>query len=116
VVLACLLLLILFIAAIAAAARMWRRVVLAEALAADGWVLYTRPGCAYCSKQLAVLGVARYSKQMVCGPGASALAPMGPVLCKDVPVFPYWVNERTLEARAGLQHRRQLWGMLRPSS
>ena len=91
---------------------------LGNALASCGWVLYTRPGCSYCTKQMDALGEATYPKQVVCaGSAASASGTMsdsqGPYLCKNVPAFPFWVNEYTSATRMGLQDRKQLHQMLK---
>jgi hypothetical protein len=91
---------------------------LGNALASCGWVLYTRPGCTYCTKQMDALGEDTYPKQVVCvGSAASASGTMsdsqGPYLCKNVPAFPFWVNEYTSATRTGLQDRKQLRQMLR---
>ena len=79
---------------------------LADKLAADGWVLFTTPGCSFCVKQLRVLGLARYPSQTECG-GASA-----PAGCKKIAAFPFWVNTKTSETRTGLQSAAQLREML----
>lgn len=95
---------------------------LGDALASRGWVLYTRPGCAFCTKQVSALypgGTENvYPKQVVCvGDAASASGSMsdsqGPYLCKNVPAFPFWANEYTTATRTGLQDRKQLRQMLK---
>ena len=93
---------------------------LARELAIRGWVLYTRPGCPYCTKQMRVLDVEVYPKQVVCiGKISSTSGTMpdsqGPYSCKNVEGFPFWVNEFTNVSRTGLQNRAQLEQMLRVS-
>lgn len=88
---------------------------LAGALAARGWVLYTRPGCSFSDAQLEVLGVRRYPKQVVCLGEAAKLAPgvRPPYPCRDVPAFPFWANEYTSASRVGLQEKSELREMVR---
>jgi hypothetical protein len=91
---------------------------LGNALASCGWVLYIRPGCPLCTKQMDALGEDTYPRQVVCfGSAASASGTMsdsqGPYLCDKVPGFPFWVNEYTSATRSGLQDRKQLRQMLR---
>jgi hypothetical protein len=93
-----------------------RRRGLAASLAARGWYLYTRPGCSYCTKQLAVLNTAAYPKQVVCvGVQSSPSGVRGPYTCMDVKAFPFWANEHTQATRTGLQNRQQLESMLMAS-
>ena len=81
---------------------------LGGALAAAGWVLYTRPGCIYCEKQMDALGGAGYPKRVVCSGGAPKDA-QAPRPCSEVAAFPFWVNERRPElTRTGLQSREEL--------
>jgi hypothetical protein len=89
---------------------------LGNALASCGWVLYTLPGCTYCTKQMDALGEATYPKQVVCGRSTASGTmsdSQGPYLCKNVQAFPFWVNEYTSATRTGLQDRKQLRQMLR---
>ena len=97
-----------------------RRRTLARNLAACGWILYTRPGCGFCTKQIMTLGVKTYPKQIVCI-GSTSLGGMsdsqGPYMCENVNAFPFWVNEFTNATRTGFQNREQLYQMLwNPSS
>ncbi len=117
-VLTALLIVLLVIAIVYLAMQYWGGRSLGSALASCGWVLYTRPGCTHCTKQMTALGEDTYPKQVVCvGSAASASGSMsdsqGPYLCKNVPAFPFWVNEYTSATRTGLQDRKQLRHMLK---
>jgi hypothetical protein len=76
-------------------------------LADAGWVLYTMSGCGYCTKQLSVLGVSAYPKQVHCGGGKSVGGSLtetqGTKMCSDVPGFPHWVNTQTGQSKGGMQ-------------
>lgn len=77
---------------------------LAAALAESGWTLYTRPGCRYCTRQLALLGPRGYPRHVVCGrPGAP---------CAHVAAVPRWEGPGAA-VRVGLQDRAQLRRMAR---
>jgi hypothetical protein len=94
----------------------WKKRGLAGALADREWILYTRPGCGYCTKQMDVLG-GGYSKRVVCVSGASTAAGSmseleGPLKCKEVSGFPTWVNARTGKVKTGLRDRAELDAML----
>jgi len=92
---------------------------LSRDLAACGWVLYTRPGCSFCAKQTAALGVKTYPKQVVCARATPLETVAGfqpPYACKDVKAFPFWANEFTGATRTGFQGREQLRQMLRNPS
>jgi glutaredoxin len=67
-----------------------------------GWVLYTRPGCPYCAKQLELLK-GSYPQTVVCSPGDSR--------CAGITAFPTWVNPNTNQKAVGLQSYAQLLGM-----
>lgn len=86
------------------AMRYWKKKKLVDHLASKGWVLYTMPGCGYCTKQLAVLG-ARYPKQVECSSKNAA--------CDKIKAFPFWKNEKTYKTRTGYQSQEQLESMLR---
>jgi hypothetical protein len=94
---------------------------LANSLAARGWVLYTRPGCPYCTKQLDELGLTgkkTYPRTVVCGSapaltGAGDGAKRAQPTCEAVSGVPFWFNVRTAASRTGLQNRKALEHMLR---
>lgn len=86
-----------------AAMRFWKKKSLGDHLASQGWVLYTKPGCGFCTKQLALLG-ARYPKTVVCSGQNPA--------CKKIQAFPLWANVKTHKTRTGFQGQKQLEGML----
>jgi len=74
-------------------------------LAEMGWVLYTRPGCPWCEKQLDLLGGA-FPATIVC-PGTDAAKRFpGALSCDDPKVvgFPFWYNTKTKESRTGMQN------------
>lgn len=91
---------------------------LVHELVASGWVLYTRPGCPYCVRQMDALGVKKYPREVVCiGSTSSASGTMsdsqGPLKCSNVNVFPYWHNTFSNATRTGLQSRADLERMAR---
>lgn len=100
------LLVVLLVVLIAWLFQRHRRAKLASRLARDGWVLYTRPGCGYCTKQAAVLGVKKYAREISCQLGSKGL-------CDKIKGFPHWYNMRTHASRTGLQTRRELEDMLK---
>jgi len=117
-VLTALLIVLVVVAILYLAMQYWGGSSLGNALASCGWILYTRPGCGYCDKQMDALGENTYSKQVVCVGGASSAAgtmsdSQGPYLCKKVPAFPFWVNEYTSATRTGLQDKKQLHQMIK---
>ena len=76
---------------------------LSEAVAANGWILYTRAGCRWCDKQLHTLG-GSYPKRVEC-PGMLGTDPklhVDPV-CGTAAGFPYWRNTNTKYDRSGYQ-------------
>lgn len=81
-------------------------------LVASGWILYTRPGCGFCTKQMQALGVDAYPKQVVCA-GAHPADSHAPVSCKEIGAFPTWLNTKTHEVSRGYKSRAQLKQMLR---
>ena len=88
---------------------------LAKDLASCGWVLYMMPGCGYCHKQMDVLGVKVYPKQVVCKGGMPASPGTnykGKMDCGAIKAYPHWENEKTGETRTGLQTTSQLQSML----
>ncbi len=120
------------VAAIVLLAAWWgrRQQSLVTQLADKGWMLYTKPGCSYCTAQYAELGIydGTYPKQVVCGdapepvvlgPGGTRTIPvnptlkqtLGPVPCRAVPGFPFWVNAKTGDQRTGLQRQSALKAM-----
>jgi hypothetical protein len=91
---------------------------LAEELAFAGWVLYGRPGCPWCARQLEALGTNQYPKMVTCegekGEYTGVLADGDiPLLCKNVQAFPLWVNATTGATRTGFQSVPQLEYMAR---
>jgi len=85
---------------------------LADRLGASGWLLFTMPGCHFCSEQTAVLGIA-YPGTVVCSSDrAVQVDAVGDnreePLCADMDGFPTWYNARTKEKRSGLQSRTDL--------
>lgn len=110
---------------------------LVNQLASQGWMLYTKPGCSYCTAQYAELGIydGAYPNQVVCdsppsplGPGGTPVFPidpkqlkkaigqtLGPIACEDVPGFPYWINAKNGDYRVGLQRQADLQAMLKSS-
>ena len=95
---------VLIVLIIVVAVAVDRRRNLARRLANRGWVLYTKPGCGYCTRQLAELG-GPYPRQIDC----SGTNP----LCAHISSFPTWVNSRTRDTRVGLQSREELLAMLK---
>lgn len=74
-------------------------------LAELGWVLYTRPGCPWCEKQLEVLG-GTFPATLICGPGTDAAKRFpGAISCDDPKIvgFPFWYNTKTKESLTGMQ-------------
>lgn len=78
-------------------------------LAQGGWVVYYRQGCGYCTAQKQVLawGNKQPHNYIECdmrGKQVGGLFPP-PVPCNSPTItgFPFWLNTRTGETRAGLQ-------------
>lgn len=93
---------------------LWAPRTLSKDLARCGWVLFTRQGCGYCTRQLQILGDPFYSKMVVCS-GSDPLEQSSSVnpnvldiSCAQVPAYPYWYNTTTKDARIGLQRHREL--------
>jgi len=79
-------------------------------LAEQGWVFYTRPGCPWCTKQLAACGGA-YPAVVECNgsPDAAKKFP-GALSCDDPKIvgFPFWYNTKTKDTRVGMQNEAAL--------
>lgn len=87
-------------------------------LAQLGWVLYTRPGCPWCDRQMAALG-GLYPAHIECTGDAAAVAAEiakypGAIACDDPKVvgFPFWFNTKTQDTRAGMQKPADLENMI----
>lgn len=93
---------------------------ISSALAAQGWVLYTRPGCVYCHKQLKILNDPEYPRHVRCL-SATACDPTkyldtrAPMRCNEVNAYPYWINAWTRAIRIGLQSTENLKNMCQGS-
>jgi len=82
---------------------------LSAQLAEQGWVLYTRPGCPWCTKQMDVLGT--YPNLVVCDGSASGkISPdaqklTGLLSCNSDKItgFPFWHNVKTGVMGSGMQ-------------
>ncbi|MEI6568236.1 MAG: hypothetical protein WCR20_16275 [Verrucomicrobiota bacterium] len=83
-------------------------------LAEQGWVLYTRPGCPWCTKQMDVLG--NYPNLVVCDGSASGkVSPdaqklTGVLSCNSEKItgFPFWHNVKTGVMGSGMQSEANL--------
>jgi hypothetical protein len=83
-------------------------------LANAGWILYTRAGCGFCTRQLAELGCASYPNQIHCNVGGTVLSSncdQAPFTCSQVSGYPFWYNQRTKDVRSGLQPYNSLVSM-----
>ena len=91
---------------------------LGDKLAARGWVLYTREGCGYCTKQMKVLG-GEYPKRVECsmaGKCVNAYCDAPPMTCGQITGYPTWVHAGTKAMKSGLQTRTSLEWMCDTSS
>jgi hypothetical protein len=84
----------------------WRQSRLGHRLAKQGWVLYARAGCGYCTKQ-AKLFPGGYPNTVHCDGAAAATAP-----CSAIKGFPHWRNSKTGVERVGYQDAAALTAML----
>ena len=80
---------------------------LRHSLARCGWVMYSRVGCGYCTKQKELLG-GHYGKTIecdTCGNQVGGYTSTPPIPCKSPMIkgFPFWYNVRTQQTRTGLQ-------------
>lgn len=90
-----------------------------QGLISNGWYLYTRDGCGFCSKQLDVLGnVYKISGNVINCSAKPRLLPLGIPRCDDrmIKGFPFWYCRTTREVRTGLQDHIQLRQMAGISS
>jgi hypothetical protein len=71
-----------------------------------GWVLYTKPGCPYCVRQMETLG-GSYRNKVTCGAASS-----DPAGCAAAPGYPHWVNSITGKTVSGYQSQAGLKAML----
>lgn len=82
-------------------------------LAKNGWILYTRDGCGYCTKQLNELG-GHYPKIVRCAQGGKLIksdVDNPPLTCGQITGFPTWVNTKTGDKKVGLQKHHDLESM-----
>jgi len=94
----------------------------AASLAQQGWILYTRPGCPWCDRQMAALG-GIYPAHIECTGDAAAVAAEvakypGAIACDDPKIvgFPFWLNTKTKDTRAGMQQLADLEKMIKPAA
>ena len=80
---------------------------LSAKLCKSGWILFVRPGCSFCDKQLRALGGNPFPRQITCGASAGASK-----ACSKIPAFPFWINSRTGDTRVGFQNQIRLLEML----
>ena len=91
-------------------------------LAQLGWILYTRPGCPWCDRQMAELG-GIYPAHIECTGDTAAVAAEvakypGAIACDDPKVvgFPFWLNTKTQDTRAGMQKQADLEQMIQSAA
>ena len=82
---------------------------LADRIAANGWELYTYPGCGACTAQLKYLNNGMlYRPSYVCGTGA-----LGAREARCAGAYPAWHNVKTGATRTGVQRAPALEEMAR---
>jgi hypothetical protein len=82
-------------------------------LAKKGWILYTRDGCGYCTKQLKELG-GHYPKIVRCAQGGTLVKSDvndPPSTCAQITGFPTWINTKTGDKKVGFQKQHDLEAM-----
>ena len=79
----------------------------------SGWTMYSREGCPYCVKQLAIIpdfkNYVQYNKD-----GTKIIhsyTKMPPIAFKDLKGVPYWYNTKTQATRTGFQDYQSLTKM-----
>lgn len=90
---------------------------LAKGLTRNGWVVYYRHGCGYCTRQKIVLG-GKFHKFIECdssGKQIGGYTTHPPLPCNSPTItgYPFWYNTHTKATRVGLQETAALEKMAR---
>jgi hypothetical protein len=80
---------------------------LAKGLIRNGWIVYYRHGCGYCTKQKSALG-GKFHKYIECDPSGKQIGgytahPPLPCNSPAITGYPFWYNTHTKATRVGLQ-------------